>query len=365
MKVPFLDLARSYAAIADEADACLQDVATSGAYVLGPNVRALESEVADYLGVTHGVGVNSGTDALHVALAAIGIGPGDEVITTPFTFAATIEAIQYHGAQAVLVDIDPDRYNIDPQAIEAAITERTRAVIPVHMFGLPADMEPIMSIARRHNLRVVEDCAQAFGAAIDDRPVGSFGDAGACSFYPTKTLCGIGDAGMVATGDAEIDGRMREIRNHGIGAGGEHVRLGYNSRLDEIQAAIIRIRLARIDAMNDRRRQIGQHYNEVLGAAGAKVPIVPEGYRHVFGYYTIMVDDRDSVRARLGEAGVATAIYYPKALHEHQHFSTTCRFENLEIASTVARSVLSLPVFPEMTDDEVDYVASTTAALLS
>ena len=340
------------------------EVPRSGAYVLGPNVAALEEEVAAYLGMAHAVGVNSGTDALHLAVPALGVQCGDEVITTPFTFAATLEAIQYHGATPVLVDIDPDTYNMDPAGLEAAITERTRAIMPVHMFGLAADMEIIMAIAQRHDLKVIEDCAQSFGAAIGDRRVGSFGDAGAFSFYPTKTLGGLGDGGMIAVTDACTDERLRELRNHGIGSG-EHVCLGYNSRLDEIQAAILRIRLRHIDAMNDRRRVIATHYNEVLGAAGAKVPEAPEGHRHVYGYYTIQVEDRNAVRERLGAAGIATAVYYPKALHEHAHFVETCRYDDLGTASRVASSVVSLTVFPEMTDDEVDYVARTTADLLS
>ncbi len=364
MKVPFLDLARSYEAIADEADACMLAVPRSGAYVLGPNVSALEEEVARYLGMAYAVGVNSGTDALHLAVPALGIQCGDEVITTPFTFAATLEAIQYHGATPVLVDIDPATYNMDPSGIEAAITERTKAIMPVHMFGLPADMPAIMEIARRHELKVIEDCAQSFGAAIGDRRVGSFGDAGAFSYYPTKTLGGIGDGGMVAVHDTDADERLRELRNHGIGAG-EHVRLGYNSRLDELQAAILRIRLKHIDAMNDRRRVIAAHYNEVLGAAGARVPEAPDGHRHVYGYYTIQVEDRDALRERLGKAGIATALYYPKSLHRHVHFAKTCRYDKLDTAARVAESVVSLPVFPEMTDEEVDYVARTTADLLS
>jgi dTDP-4-amino-4,6-dideoxygalactose transaminase len=364
MNVPFLDLGRAYGELAVEFDACILEVARSGAYVLGRNVTALENEAAAYLGVEHAVSVGSGTDALHLAVAALGIGPGHEVITTPFTFAATIGAVQYMGAQAVLVDIDEDSYNIDTALIEAAITEKTRAVIPVHMFGLPADMQAVMDIARRNDLAVIEDCAQSFGATIGGQRVGSIGNLGAHSFYPTKTLGCLGDGGMISTDDADVDHRLRELRNHGIGDGGEHVRLGYNSRLDDIQAAILRIKLQRVDASNERRRKIAAHYNDVLSSAGAKTPTEFDSAHHVYGYYTIIVEERDTLRAKLGEAGVATAIYYPKPLHKHTHFSTTCRYGSLEIAEWAAGGCLSLPVFPEMTDAEVEFVATTAAAVL-
>jgi len=365
MKVPFLDLGRAYSAHAAEFDACMQDVARSGAYVLGRNVAALEEATADYLGVPHAVACGSGTDALHLALAGLGIGPGDEVITTPFTFAATVEAIEYVGAQPVLVDIDADSYNIDANLMADAITSKTRGVIPVHLFGLPADMPIIMDIADRHGVFVIEDCAQCFGAAIDGQATGSFGHAGAFSFYPTKTMGCLGDGGLVSTTDANIDRRMRVLRNHGIGDKGEHAMLGFNSRLDELQAAVLRIKLAHIDAMNERRRQIAAHYNNVLSAAGAKTPTAADGTRHAYGYYTILVDDREALRMRLADAGVATALYYAKPLHKHEHFAKTCRFGTLPVAEEAASRCVSLPIFPEMSEDEVDYVASTTAALLS
>jgi len=365
MKVPFLDLARAYEKHASEFDARILEVARSGAYVLGRNVSALEEATAAYLGVDHAVACGSGTDALHLAIASIGIGPGDEVITSPFTFAATVEAIEYVGAQAVLVDIDAGTYNIDPGRIEGAITNKTRAILPVHVFGLPADMQPILDIAGDMELAVIEDCAQSFGAVTSSRRVGSLGSTGAHSFYPTKTMGGLGDGGLVSTNDSELDRRLRELRNHGIAEGGEHVRLGFNSRLDEIQAALLRIKLAHIDAANDRRRQIATHYNELLSATGAKIPAEPAGTHHVYGYYTIVVDDRDTLRQELGEAGVATAIYYPKPLHRHRHFSSSCRFGSLDIADRVASGCVSLPIFPEMSDAEVDYVATTAAALLA
>ena len=365
MKIPYFAPARSLEAIADEINASLVGVAHSGAYILGKNVAALEEQVAEYMGTAHAVAVNSGTDALHLALAGLGIGPGDEVITSPYTFAATIEAIEYVGATPVLVDIEADTFNIDANLVEAAITDKTKAILPVHMFGLPADMSAIMAIADKHGLKVVEDCAQSFGASVGGDKVGGIGDCGAHSFYPTKTLGCIGDGGMVSVRDADVAQRMRVLRNHGIGDGGEHVCLGFNSRLDEIQAAVLIPKLARIDASNKRRREISARYNEVLSAAGAIVPGAPDGVYHVYGYYTMRIDNRDEVRAKLGEAGIASAVYYLKPLHKHEHFSKTCRWTSLEVAESLGKSVISLPVFPEMTDEEVDYVASTTASLLA
>ena len=364
MKVPFLDLARQHKAFAPEIDKRIVEVANSGYFILGPNVAELECDIAGYLGVDYAVACGSGTDALHLSLAGLEIGRGDEVITTPFTFAATVEAIEYLGATPVLVDIDPDTYNIDPAQIEDALTENTRALIPVHLFGLPADMHAIMAIADKHGLKVVEDCAQSLGARLGDRMAGSFGDTAALSFYPTKTLGGFGDGGMVGTNDEAVDARMRHLRNHGIGEGGEHIMLGYNSRLDEVQATVVRMKLERLDEMNQRRREIARHYNEVLGAAGAIVPEAYDGAYHVYGYYTILVDDRGSLRASLGEAGVATALYYGKPLHHHQYFANTVRAHDMPVAERVASQCMSLPIFPEMTDEEVEYVANTAATLI-
>ena len=364
MQVPFLDLARQHAGFMPDIEARILEVAGSGTFILGPNVAALEREIAAYLGVEHAVACGSGTDALHLALAALDVGPGDEVITTPFTFAATVEAIEYVGATAVLVDIDPDTYNIDPARVEAAITGATRALLPVHLFGLAADMHALMDIAARHDLKVIEDCAQCLGARLGDRVAGSFGDAAALSFYPTKTLGCFGDGGMVGIKDPDVDHRLRTLRNHGIGDGGEHVMLGYNSRLDEVQASVVRLKLERLDRMNERRRQIAAHYNTELGAAGAVVPEAYDGAHHVYGYYTILVPDRDTLRSKLGAEGVATALYYGKPLHRHEYFANTGRIHEMPVAERVAGQCLSLPIFPEMSDAEVEYVAATVAKLI-
>ncbi|KIC50421.1 DegT/DnrJ/EryC1/StrS family aminotransferase [Tateyamaria sp. ANG-S1] len=366
MKVPFVDLGRAYDGVSTQAAAAFTDIARSGQYILGENVRALEAAVADYLGVQHTVAVGSGTDALHLALLAMGISPGDEVITTPFTFAATVEAIEYVGATAVLIDIDQETYNMDPAHLEAAITERTRAIIAVHLFGRPADMSSLLEIARRHNLVVIEDCAQAFGATVKDQRVGSIGHAGAFSFYPTKTLGGLGDGGMIATNDPAAAGRIRELRNHGASADGEHRVLGFNSRLDEVQAAVIHMKLGHIDKMNTRRREIAARYSAVLAGSSATVPAEDLGAaRSVFGYYTILVDDRDRFRVEMADRGIATAIYYPKPLHRHAHFAQSCRAGSLPVAERIAARCVSLPIFPEMTEAEVDYVAATSVACLA
>ena len=363
--VPFADLQRAYEVLKPEIDDRIREVAGSGYYILGECIAAFEQAAAEYLGVKHTIAVASGTDALHLIIVAAGIGPGHEVITTPFTFAATVEAIEYTGARAVLVDIDPDTFNIDVNLIEHAVTPQTRAILPVHLFGLPANMKQIMDLAERHDVLVIEDCAQCFGAAIDGQVTGSFGHAGAFSFYPTKPLGCLGDGGLISTNDPALNRRLRELRNHGISEKDEHVTLGFNSRLDELQAAVLQIKLTRINEMNERRRQIAAHYNSMLSDARAKTPRPSHGVHHVYACYTILVDDRDTLRAQLRDAKIATALYYPKPLHKHMHFSTSCRFGPLNVAEQVAQKCVSLPIFPEMKDDEVDYVASTTAALLT
>ena len=304
MKIPFLNLQRGFDEIAEEVDSSLAAVSRSGHYILGPNVKALEEDARQYLGVEHCITCASGTDALHLAVVATGIGPGDEVITTPFTFAATVEAIEYVGATSVLVDIEPDTFNIDPERVAAAVSPKTRGIIPVHLFGLPANMDALMEIAAEHDLVVIEDAAQSMGATISGQQVGSIGTAGSFSFYPSKTLGCFGDGGMISCRDDLVYERLLELRNHGFDPQGQHVRLGYNSRLDEMQAAILRIKLPRLNATNKRRREIAAHYNEVLSTAGAEIQANPDGYVHACGYYTLCVDDRDRVRKSLAAAGV-------------------------------------------------------------
>jgi dTDP-4-amino-4,6-dideoxygalactose transaminase len=364
MSVPMLDPRRTYLAMKEDIDRRVQDVAASGRYVLGENVSAFEREVTDFLGVKHAVSVASGTDALHLSLVASGIGPGDEVITTPFSFASTVESIAYVGAKAILIDIDDESLNIDPNLIEAAITPDTKAIMPVHLFGLPADMDRIMAIAEGHRLEVIEDCAQSMGARTKGRSTGSIGTAGAFSFYPSKTLGCFGDGGMVTTNSDELAGRLRQLRNHGQGKSYEHEMVGFNSRLDEIQAAILRLKLPLLEQNNARRCQIAAHYNKALASTPARTPAPVDEGSHIYGYYTICVENRDKLRKALEARGIGSAVYYHMPLHRHDCYAAFCRHGSLEITERIARDCISLPIFPEMTDAEVEYVAETTAELI-
>ncbi|MGH7201836.1 MAG: DegT/DnrJ/EryC1/StrS family aminotransferase, partial [Planctomycetaceae bacterium] len=262
--IPICDLKQQYQTLKAEIDAAMQDVAANSHYILGPNVKALEQELAEYCGCEHAVGVNSGTDALHLALRALGVGPGDEVITTPFTFIATTEAICMVGATPVFVDIDPETFNIDPQCIEPAVTKRTKAILPVHLYGQPCEMDAIMAIANTHGLKVVEDCAQAIGAEYKGRKVGTFGDAGCFSFFPSKNLGCMGDGGMLTTNAPAVYERVEMLRRHGGKVKYHHSEIGVNSRLDELQAAILRVKLPHLDRWSDLRRRHAYRYNALL-----------------------------------------------------------------------------------------------------
>ena len=361
--IPILDLRRQYASLRDDILAATSAVFESGHFINGPNVDALESEIAAYVGCKYAVGVNSGTDALHLALRALDIGPGDEVITTPFTFVASAEAIAMVGAIPVFADIDPDTYNIDPLRIEAAITPRTRAIVPVHLYGSPAPMHEIMSIASRHGLAVVEDCAQAIGATIDGVRVGSFGDAGAFSFFPSKNLGAFGDGGMLVTSRAELAQRVRSLRSHGGRVKYHHEELGVNSRLDELQAAILRVKLPHLDTWIARRNDVARAYSAAL-AEHVTVPEETPGTTHVYHQYTIRVEDRDAAQRFLAERGVGTMVYYPVPLHLQAVYSplgySRGDFENAERA---ALEVLSLPMFPELETRDRDAVIEAVCSL--
>jgi dTDP-4-amino-4,6-dideoxygalactose transaminase len=361
--IPILDLTQQYQEIKDEIDGAVKDVFERGAYINGPNVRALEEEIASYTGAAYGVGVNSGTDALHLALRALNIGPGDEVITTPFTFVATAEAIALVGAIPVFVDIDPVTYNIDPDAIEAAITPRTAAIIPVHLYGLPADMLRICEIASKRGLAIVEDCAQAIGASIGGKRVGTFGDIGAFSFFPSKNLGAFGDGGMMTTDSKALADRLRSLRTHGAAVKYYHDEVGVNSRLDEVQAAILRVKLPHLERWNERRRANAATYIAALGGAVSSVPFEGPDMRHVFHQFTVRVEDRDGVQSRLSQAGVQTMVYYPVPLHLQKVY------EKLELgrgsfplAERAAAEVLSLPMYPELDVNSIQYVAQALRA---
>ncbi len=355
MNIPMVDLKGQYLTLKDEIDAAMIEALGETRFILGPNVQAFEQEAADYLGVKHAVSCASGTDALHLALLAAGIGEGDEVITSPFTFIATAEAIRYVGAVPVFVDIQPDSMNIDPERIREAITPKTRAIIPVHIFGQAAEMDDVMAIANEHGLQVIEDCAQSFGSHYRMQMTGSIGDLGAFSFFPSKNLGCYGDGGMVTCNDDEIAARIRMLRNHGSSRQYYHDVIGFNSRLDEIQAVVLRIKLDHIDEYNRRRNAVARGYNERLADSGITTPAIPEDRDHVFHQYTLLLDDRDARRDAILAREIACAIYYPVPLHQQQAFADTDQ-PVLPIAEDCARRCLSLPIFPEMTEQQIDTV---------
>jgi dTDP-4-amino-4,6-dideoxygalactose transaminase len=363
--IPILDLREQYHELKNEIARAVEDVFEGGHFINGPNVQALEGEIARYVGTEHAVGLNSGTDALHLALRALDIGPGDEVITTPFTFVATTEAIGIVGATPVFVDIDPTTFNIDPKLIEGAITSRTKAILPVHLYGHPAPMREIMAIAKNNNLAVVEDCAQAIGASIDGKKAGSFGDVGAFSFFPSKNLGAFGDGGMVTTNRKDLADRMRSLRAHGGRVKYHHEELGVNSRLDEVQAAILRVKLPHLDRWIERRRANASWYGEHLSRF-VEVPLETVGTLHVYHQYTIRVRERDRVQQQLKDAGVQTMVYYPVPLHlQEVHHSLGQGEGTFPHAEQAAREVLSLPMFPELSAEQRERVRDSLRAALA
>ncbi|MBD3670712.1 MAG: DegT/DnrJ/EryC1/StrS family aminotransferase [Gammaproteobacteria bacterium] len=357
MNIPMVDLKGQYLAMKDEIDSGVLGVLESTAFILGPNVQSFEKEAADYLGVEHAISCANGTEALHLALLAAGIGEGDEVITTPFTFIATAEAIVYVGATPVFVDVEPDTYNIDPAKIEAAITDKTRAVLPVHLFGQPADMGAIMAIADKHNLKVIEDCAQSFGASVDGKMTGGIGIAGCHSFFPSKNLGCYGDGGMVTTNDDELAAKLKQLRNHGSAERYHHDIIGYNSRLDEIQAAILRSKLKRIESFNKGRRRAAHQYSEGLSAIEGTTPPHEDGKGvHVYHQYTLLTDRRDDIMKALQEAGIGCAVYYPIPLHRQKAFAEVCQGVSLPVSEELASRCMALPIYPELTEEQVETV---------
>ena len=328
-------------------------------FILGPEVTALESELAAFCGVTHGIGVNSGTDALVLALKAVGVRPGDEVITSAFSFVASGSTVLMLGARPVFVDIVPSTYNLDPAAVAKAVTPRTRAIVAVHLYGQPAAMDAIGDIARAHGLAVVEDAAQAVGAAYAGRPAGAWSDVACLSFYPTKNLGGCGDGGMVLTSRDDIAQAARRLRDHGSPRKYEHVELGYSSRLDELQAALLRVKLRHLPGWNETRRSIAARYRELLRGA----PLTPAEEvapaHHVYHQFTVRTPKRDALVAALAEAGVGTAVHYPIPIPAQPLFAMPDADQAFPHATHAAAEVLSLPCFPELHDEEVRTVAAT------
>ena len=365
--IPVFDLTRQYAALKQPMDRVMQELCASGAFILGPAVERFEQEFARYHGAAHAVGVASGTDALELALRAVGIEAGDEIITTPFTFIATSEAIAAIGAVPVFADIDPATYCIDPAAIEAKITPRTKALLPVHLYGQPADMDAIGAMARRHRLLVIEDCAQATGAAFRGKKVGTFGIAGCFSFFPTKNLGGCGDGGMVITDDAAIAKRLRMLRMHGGLDKFSHEIQGRNSRLDALQAVILSVKLPHLDGWNDARRRLAAHYTARFRAANVPAIVLPSvapDTTHVFHLYVVRVPQRQRVQEVLTREGIATGTHYPIPLHlEAVYKDLGYRSGSLPEAERAAGETMTLPLFPELTEAEIDRVVDTLARI--
>lgn len=364
MKVPLLDLQRQYEAVGAEVEAALLRVARSGRYIGGPEVAAAEEAIAAYCDAACAVGVSSGTDALLCALMALGIGPGDEVVTTPYTFFATAGCVARLGARPVFVDIDPVTFNLDPQRVEAALTERTRAIIAVHLFGQAADMDPLNALAAPRDIAVVEDAAQAIGATYRDRPCGTLGVCGTFSFFPSKNLGACGDAGMVVTNDTALGREMALLRNHGAEPKYFHERIGGNLRLDPLQAAVVQSKLPHLDGWTAARIDHAERYRHLFAAAGLTDPEVvalpalgPGVTRHIYNQFVIRCRDRDGLAAHLKEKGVGTAVYYPRPLHLQGCFAALgYREGDLPVSEAAARDSLALPVFPELREAEQAYV---------
>ncbi len=346
-KVPIFDPLPEVEALWDELNAAVQGVLRSGRYIMGPEVAAFEAEAAEYLGAGYAIGVNSGTDALVIGLEALAVGPGDEVITTPFTFFATAEAISQVGAVPVFVDIDPETYNIDPSLIEEKITPRTKAILPVHLFGQAAEMDPIMALAEEHGLKVLEDVAQAFGGEYRGKKLGAIGDVGAFSFFPTKNLGACGDGGLITTDDPGVAEKARMLRAHGAKKKYHNEIVGYNSRLDELQAAMLRVKLPHIDGWNEGRREVARRYDELLeGLPSIFTPREFPNRLHVYHQYTVRITDgrRDEVRERLAEDGVGTMVYYPVSVHRLPVYDSLGY--QVSHSEEAEGEVLSLPIWP-------------------
>lgn len=358
MKIPLVDLKAQYLTIKDEVDAAINHVVNTCNFIMGEEVSLFEEEFAVFCGAQHAIGVASGTAALQLALHACDIGAGDEVITTPFTFIATTEAISLRGARPVFVDINPDTYNLNPARIEAALTPKTKAIIPVHLYGQPADMQPILNIARRHNLVVIEDAAQAHGAKYQGQQVGTLADVACFSFFPGKNLGAYGDAGAIVTNNKEIAAKVRLLRNHGRHEKYEHLIEGYGERLDTLQAAILRVKLKYLSSWTEARQAAAQHYNTLLSACPDLVtPYCQPDAQHVYHLYVLRVQQRIQLQNRLKAQGIATGIHYPIPLHlQPAYHYLGYKASDFPKAERAAQEVLSLPMYPELSESQVNRV---------
>jgi dTDP-4-amino-4,6-dideoxygalactose transaminase len=362
--IPLMDLKAQYFSIQDEINTAIADVLSGGNYILGPNVKAFEAEAACYCGTEFAVGVASGTDALVLCLDAYGIGPGDEVITSPYSFFATSEAVSRVGATPVFADIDEKSYNIDPYNIESKITKRTKAIIPVHLFGQPAAMDKIMEIAVYYNLKVIEDACQAMGASYQGKKAGALGHAGCFSFFPSKNLGCYGDGGMVTTNDEELAGRVKILRAHGSSKKYYNSIIGYNSRLDEIQAAVLRVKIKYLDIWNEKRRSKAEFYNNCFNGLGLKIPEAVSGAKHIYHLYVLQHRKRTEIIKGLEESQIGYGIYYPVPLHKQEahktHYSDIC----LPVAEAASKETFAIPLYPEMTEEQLDFVAMELKRIL-
>jgi len=368
LKVPLLDLQVQYSAIRADVLAAIARVCDSQQFIMGQEVERFEAEIARAIGVTHAIGISSGTDALLVSLMALDIGPGDEVITPTFSFFATAGSVARLGAVPVFVDVDDDTLMMEAAAVEAAITPRTKAIIPVHLFGLCADLDPISAVASRRGLAVVEDAAQAIGASYGGRAAGTMGALGGFSFFPTKNLGAFGHAGLVTTNDPQLAARVRLLRNHGAEAKYYHHEIGGNFRLDALQAAVLGVKLPHVSAWNEQRRANAARYRQLFAQAGVhdvRLPIEPEDRIHTYHQYVIRVPDRDRVRAFLASRGIGTEVYYPLPFHRQQCFaSLPSAAQAFPVADRAASEVLALPIFPGLTHDQQEHVVGSLAEAL-
>lgn len=366
MQVPFLDLKAHHAGIRGEIDSAIREVIDAGAFAGGPFVERFEEDFARFCGAAYSVGVGNGTDALWFALLALGIGPGDEVITVPMTFMATAEAISFCGAKPVFVDIEEDTYTMNAALIERAITPRTKAIIPVHLYGQTADMDPILAIAKRHNLHVVEDACQAHGAEYKGRKAGSIGHAGCFSFYPGKNLGALGEAGGIVTSDNELKRTMQVLRDHGQAKKYHHSMIGWNGRMDGIQGAVLRVKLKRLATANAARRTHARLYDELL--ASVKQVIAPKEVKnrvHVYHVYAVRVRERERVMKALSERGIGCGVHYPIPIHlQPAYESLGYKAGDFPVAEKCAQEFLSLPMFPEMTDVQVKHVVGELSEIV-
>jgi dTDP-4-amino-4,6-dideoxygalactose transaminase len=360
-----MDLHSQYLSLKDEIKAAVLQVFDSGRYIIGPNVTALEQEVAEYCGTDFAVGVGNGTDALVLSLDAFGVGPGDEVITTSYSFFATAEAISRVGAKPVFVDVDADTYNIDVSQIEEKITERTKAILPVHLFGQLALMDKITEIAGRHSLVVIEDACQAIGASYKGRKAGSWGDAGCFSFFPSKNLGGYGDGGMITTNNEDLAARLRMLRAHGSRKKYYNEIIGYNSRLDEVQAAILRVKLRCLNGWNQARRDKAEVYNNLLKNTGLTLPQVVSDAVHIYHLYIVGHPQREKIIEALNREGISTGIYYPIPLHRLEVYNRAAVEPPLPVVEQASLETFAIPMFPEITHDQQSYVAEKLDAIMA